>query len=343
MRLVDVQRHTGDSLEFLDHAKSDLFPDEIFVFTPKGKIIDLRKNATALDFAYAIHTDVGNHTSQTLVDNVEVPLSTRLANGQMVKIVTNPEVQPKPEWLEFAATARARTAIRHYLKSLRQEDTVALGMRLLEKALNARGSSVEEISKRAWKAFLKENHFKRQEDLFHDLALGASLANVVAGKLAPEAGPTQGERLDGEAITIAGSEGNALSFGACCRPVPGDKIMAYVSMDHGLVVHRVRCRNVREFRKHPDRCVDVNWAPITHGMFPVSVRIITKNTPGVLANISTSIGEAGSNIETVAQPEANPEIATLLFNISVNDRDHMARVLRRLRRNSNVIRVHRGG
>jgi guanosine-3',5'-bis(diphosphate) 3'-pyrophosphohydrolase len=343
MRLVDVQRHTGDSLEFLDHAKSDLFPDEIFVFTPKGKIIDLRQNATALDFAYAIHTDVGNHTARTLVDNIEVPLSTRLANGQTVRIFTDPAVQPRPEWLEFAATARARTAIRHYLKSLRQEDTVVLGLRLLEKALNARGSSIEAISEERWKRFLEENHFARQEDLFHELALGSTLANIVAGKLAPGTSLFPDQLDSGEAITIAGSEGNALSFGACCLPVPGDKIMAYVSTDKGLVVHRLSCSNVREFRKHPDRCVDVIWAPITRGMFPVSVRIVTRNTPGVLTNVSTSIGEAGSNIETVAQPEANPETATLLFNVSVKDRDHMARVMRRLRRNSNVLRVQRVG
>ena len=343
MQLVEVQRHTGDSLEFLDHAKSDLFPDEIFVFTPKGKIIDLRQNATALDFAYAIHTDVGNHTTNALVDKVEVPLSTRLANGQTVKIITDPEVQPRPEWLEFVATARARTAIRHYLKSLRQEDTVALGLRLLEKALNARGSSVEAITPKRWKSFLAHNHFSRQEDLFHDLALGSTLANFVAAKLAPDSSLFPDDKDATEALTIAGSEDSAVSFGACCQPVPGDKIMAFVSSDRGVVVHRVNCRNVREFRKHPDRCIDVDWAPITKGLFPVAVRIIALNTPGVLANISTSIGEAGSNIETVAQPEANPETATLLFTISVKDRTHMARVIRRLRRNSNVIRVNRVG
>jgi len=341
MRLVDVQRHTGDSLEFLDHAKSDLFPDEIFVFTPKGKIIDLRKNCTTLDFAYAIHTDVGNHTRRAFVDNVEVPLSTRLENGQTVRIETDPAVQPRPEWLEFAATARARTAIRHYLKSLRQEDTVALGMKLLEKALNARRSSLDQVSDERWNEYLKANHFARQEDLFHDLALGATLANVVAAKLAPEVGLLPGAPDEGEAITIAGTEGNALSFGACCTPVPGDDIMAYVSVDKGLVVHRVNCANVREFRKHPDRCVAVNWAPITQGMFPVAVLIEAHNTPGVLASISASIGEAGSNIETVAQPESNPEISTLLFNISVKNRDHMARVLRKLHRNPKVVRVHR--
>ncbi|MDH3941141.1 MAG: guanosine-3',5'-bis(diphosphate) 3'-diphosphatase, partial [Xanthomonadales bacterium] len=205
------------------------------------------------------------------------------------------------------------------------------------------GSSVDAIPEQNWKKFLQENHLTRQEDVFHELALGTTLANIVAGKLLPETHPHTDAHDTGEAITIAGSEGNALSFGACCLPVPGDKIMAYVSTDKGLVVHRVSCSNVREFRKHPDRCVDVIWAPITKGMFPVSVRIVTRNTPGVLANVSTSIGEAGSNIETVAQPEANPEIATLLFNISVKDRDHMARVMRRLRRNSNVIRAHRVG
>ena len=343
MQLVDVQRHTGDSLEFLDHAKSDLFPDEIFVFTPKGKIIDLRQNATALDFAYAIHTDVGNHTVKTLVDKVEVPLSTRLANGQTVKIITDPQVQPQTEWLEFTTTARARTAIRHYLKSLRQEDTVALGLQLLEKALNARGSSVEAITPERWKLFLEENHMHRQEDLFHDLALGSTLANIVAAKLAPDASLFPDQRDTEEAITIAGTEGNAVTYGACCLPVPGDKIMAFVSTDKGIVVHRVNCSNVREFLKHPDRCFGVEWAPITKGMFPVEVRVVAHNTPGVLARISTSIGEAGSNIETVAQPEANPETATLLFKLSVKDRDHMARVMRRLKRNSKVIRVSRVG
>jgi guanosine-3',5'-bis(diphosphate) 3'-pyrophosphohydrolase len=343
MQLVEVQRHTGDSLEFLDHAKSDLFPDEIFIFTPKGKIIDLRQNSTALDFAYAIHTDVGNHTTKALVDKVEVPLSTQLANGQTVEILTDPNSQPRPEWLEFVATARARTAIRHYLKSLRQEDTVALGLRLLEKALNTRGSSIEAVTPEHWNNFLSENLFECQEDLFHDLALGSTLANFVAAKLAPDSSLFPDGKDAVEALTITGSEDSAVSFGACCQPVPGDKIMAFVSTDKGVVVHRVSCQNVREFRKHPDRCIDVAWAPITKGMFRIAVRIIAQNTPGVLASISASIGRAESNIEAITQAEANPEQATLLLTISVKDRDHMARVMRRLKRNSYVNRVSRGG
>jgi len=341
MQLVDVQRHTGDSLEFLDGAKSDLFPNEIFVFTPKGKIIDLRRNSTALDFAYAIHTDVGNHTKAIMVDNSEVPLSTRLDNGQTVEVVTDPEVFPRPEWLEFVGTAKARTAIRHYIKSLQQEDTVALGHQMLERALNARGSNVDAVSPEAFDTYLNDNQLKNIEDLYRDLSLGNVLANIVAAKLVPDADTQPGQGNTAEALTIAGSEGSAVTFGACCHPVPGDAIMGYVSAGKGVVVHRIQCRNVREFRKHPDRCLNVAWAAITHSMFPVELRILTLNAPGVLASISASIGEAGSNIEKVEQPETNPETATLMFTISVNDRDHMARVMRRLKRNRNVLKISR--
>jgi guanosine-3',5'-bis(diphosphate) 3'-pyrophosphohydrolase len=328
-------------MEFLDGAKSDLFPDEIFVFTPKGKIIDLRRNATALDFAYAIHTDVGNHTVKINVDNVEVPLSTRLGNGQTVEVITDSEAHPSPDWLEFVGTAKARTSIRQYIRSLEQADTVTLGLRMLEKALNARGSSVEAVPQKQLDQFLKDNLFNRQEDLFKDLAMGNLLSNVVAAKLSPESGPHPVAKDTAEALTIAGSEGSVVDFGACCHPVPGDNIMGYISAGKGVVVHRVNCRNVRGFRKHPDRCLDVAWAPITHSMFKVALRILTKNNPGVLANVSASISETGSNIEKVEQPETNPETATVLFTISVIDRDHMARVMRRLRRNRNVIRVSR--
>ena len=188
--------------------------------------------------------------------------------------------------------------------------------------------------------YLKENNFERQEDLLTELALGNLLSNVVAARLAPEVS-TLGPEDETEALSIAGSEGSAVTFAACCHPVPGDDIMGFLSAGKGVVVHRTQCRNVREFRKNPDHCIAVIWAPIRRGMFEVALRILANNVPGVLANISASIGEAGSNIEKIEQPEANPEIATLLFTISVKDRDHMARVMRRLRRNRNVNRVSR--
>ncbi len=342
MQLVDVQRHTGDSLEFLDGAKSDLFPDEIFVFTPKGKIIDLRRNASALDFAYAIHTDVGNHTRSVLVDKVEVPLSTRLNHGQTVEVITDADTHPSPAWLDFVATAKARTAIRAYIKSLEAEDTVRLGMHMLETELNRRGASVEAIAPDLMSAFLEDNQLEQQEDLFHDLALGNLLVSVVANRLAPEEHAHEsGKNGVAEALTIAGSEGSVVDFGQCCFPVPGDPIMGYVSAGKGVVVHRASCRNMRDLRKHPDRCLAVEWASITHSMFTVGVRVISENVPGSLASISASINEAGSNIEKVEQPESNPETATLQFQITVRDRDHMARVMRRLRRNKVVLKVSR--
>ena len=341
MQLVEVQRHSTDSMEFLDGAKSDLFPDQIFVFTPKGKIIDLRRSATALDFAYAIHTGVGNHARSILVDKVEVPFSTRLDNGQTIKVITDDNAHPIPEWLDFVNTARARTAIRHYIKSLEQADTVALGLRLLETALNARGSDLDAVPAKRMDQYLKDNKFERQEDLLTELALGNLLSSVVAAKLAPEVSTAHPSGEHTEALLIAGSEGSAVSFAACCRPVPGDHIMGFLSAGKGVVVHRVNCRNVREFRKHPDHCIDVAWAPIHRGMYEVALHILAKNIPGVLANISSSIGEAGSNIEKIEQPESNRELAKLLFIISVKDRDHMAHVMRRLRRNRNVIRVSR--
>jgi guanosine-3',5'-bis(diphosphate) 3'-pyrophosphohydrolase len=341
MQLVEVQRHSTDSLEFLDGAKSDLFPDQIFVFTPKGKIIDLRRSATALDFAYAIHTGVGNHTRSILIDKVEVPLSTRLENGQTIKVITDDNAHPIPEWLDFVNTARARAAIRQYIKSLEQADTVALGLRLLETALNTRGSDLDKVPAKRMDQYLKDNKFERQEDLLTELALGNLLSSVVAAKLAPEVSTEFGAGEHTEALSIAGSEGSAVTFAACCRPVPGDNIMGFLSAGKGVVVHRVTCRNVREFRKHPDHCIDVTWAPIRRGMYEVALHILAKNIPGVLANISSSIGEAGSNIEKIEQPEANRELAKLLFIISVKDRDHMAIVMRRLRRNRNVIRVSR--
>jgi guanosine-3',5'-bis(diphosphate) 3'-pyrophosphohydrolase len=340
MQLVDTQHHTGDSLEFMEGAKSDLFPDQIFVFTPKGKIIDLRRSATALDFAYAIHTDVGNHAESVLVDKLDVPLSTILENGQTVEIKTSKDTHPKPEWLQFVATGRARASIRYYLKSLQQEDTVALGHQLLDKALVTRGSSLEKVSKRLLRKYLKKNNLADLDNLLADLALGQQLANVVAAQLVPKIKGKDDDKST-EAISIAGSEGGTVSFGNCCHPIPGDDIFGYLSAGKGIVVHRSKCHNLKEFRKHPDRCLEVNWAPIVNSTFPVTLRVVTQNNPGVLASISASIGEASSNIERVEQPESNPETATLLFTVSVTDRDHMARLMRRVKRNKDVIRVNR--
>ena len=342
LKLVETQSRASDSTDFLDAAKSDLFPDEIFVFTPRGKIVDLRAEATALDFAYAIHTDVGHRATRALIDKQNLPLNTRLENGQTVEILTDPNVAPRAESLSFVVTPRARTAIRSHLKNLEAADSAKIGDRLLDQALERRGHSLESISERRLARYLKKLGLERLEDLLVLIARGDMLAGSVADKLLSLTQRRQGDGESPTALTIGGGEGSAITYAACCGPIPGDQIMGYVSPGRGLVIHSERCHNVPELRKnHPERCVDVRWATLVEGQFKTLVRMVTVNGPGVLASISTTLGQLGSNIESVEQKDSTRDTATLNFVISVSGRDQLARVIRRLRRNPYVMRVSR--
>jgi len=342
LKLVDTQYRSPDASEFMDTAKSELFPDEIFVFTPRGKIIDLKAESTALDFAYAIHTDVGNQAVGARIDKRRMPLSTRLENGQMVEILTEDGATPQSEWLEFVVTSKARTAIRSHLKNLEQADSVAIGDRLLDQALQRRGSSLEKISQRRVERYLSKLGLERLEDLLIRIARGDMLAKVAAHKLLPL---TQRHRSEDDAVTsltIGGTEGSAITYAACCHPIPGDPIMGYLSPGKGIVIHRQRCPNVPGLHKnHADRCLEVTWEPLIKGQFQVLLKLLTINGPGVLASVSTTLGQVGANIDRVEQKESTRETATLMFVISVTDRTQLARVMRRLRRNPNVMRVSR--
>lgn len=342
LKLVDTQSHASDSVEFLDSAKAELFPDEIFVFTPRGKIIDLKAEATALDFAYAIHTDIGNHAHRAQVDRETVPLNTRLENGQTVRIITDEQSEPQPQWLEFVVTSKARAAIRHHLKNLQQEDSIALGHRLLDQALARRGMSLEKISERRVARFLKKHRLQRLEELLEQIARGELLASVAALKLLPIGRRKNEDASLGETLTIAGTEGSAITYSPCCYPIPGDRISGYVSPGKGIVIHRVNCPNMRKLEKeHPERCLRVNWEAVIRGRFQVALKLLVDNRPGVLAAVSSAIGEAGANIERVEQFDTAGQTATLLFTLTVANRIHLARVMRRLRRNSDVLRVGR--
>jgi GTP diphosphokinase / guanosine-3',5'-bis(diphosphate) 3'-diphosphatase len=342
LKLVDTQYRATDSNEFLDTAKSELFPDEIFVFTPRGKIIDLKADATALDFAYAIHTDVGNEAVGARIDKQRMPLSTRLENGQTVEIMTEKGAVPQSEWLEFVVTSKARTAIRSHLKNLEQADSVAIGDRLLDQALARRGYSLEKVSQRRLARYLSKLGLERLEDLLIRIARGDMLARVAAHKLLPL---TQRHRAEEDTVTslsIGGSEGSAISYAGCCHPIPGDPIMGYLSPGKGIVIHRQRCPNVPELRKnHADRCLEVTWEPLVRGQYSVLLKLVTVNGPGVLASVSATLGQVGANIERVEQKESNRETATLFFVLSVTGRVQLARVMRRLKRNPHVMRVNR--
>jgi guanosine-3',5'-bis(diphosphate) 3'-pyrophosphohydrolase len=341
--MVDQQTQTSSSLEFIENVKVDLFPDEVYLFTPKGEILSLPRNATALDFAYAVHTDVGDHAVAARADKKLVPLRTPLASGQTIEIVTAASASPSPQWLDWVVSGRARTAIRHHLKRLQHEDAVDFGHRMLDRALDAFDASLEEIPHAALERYLLEQRFKRLEDLLADIALGNRVAESVAQALLAGVGdhPHVAHARSREKILISGAERGVLSFGNCCHPLPGDEIFGYLSAGKGIVVHRVECPNAPEFRKAPERCVDIAWDAAVQGDYKVELRIEVTNKPGVLAQVAAAIAEAESNIENVEYKERDLTTATLLFTIEVRNRRHLAGVMRRVRRLQVVTAVRR--
>ena len=344
--LADSQVNTASSDEFIENVKIDLFPDEVYLFTPRGDILALPRNATALDFAYAVHTDVGDHAVAARVDKKLLPLRTRLESGQLVEIITAPSAVPNPAWLESVVTGKARTAIRQYLKHLQHEDAVDFGHRMLDRALDARGGSLDAIPTEVLDRFLHEARLKRLEELLAEIALGNRMPDVVARHLlalrdgqsddaAPGASPVH------EKIRISGAERGVLSFANCCHPLPGDAIIGYLSPGKGIVVHREECPNVAELRKSPERCVAIEWDRDVQGDYRAELRIEVINRPGVLATIAAAIAAADSNIENVEYAERDLAAATLLFAIEVKNRKHLADVMRRVRRTGVVSGVYR--
>jgi guanosine-3',5'-bis(diphosphate) 3'-pyrophosphohydrolase len=341
--LVDEQKRTPSSLEFIENVKIDLFPDEVYLFTPRGQILALPRNATALDFAYAVHTDVGSHAVAARVDKKLAPLRTRLSSGQTVEIITAPSAVPSTQWLEWVVSAKARTAIRSFLKRLQHEDAIDLGHRMLDRAMDALGASLEVLPPDALSRYLEENKLRALEDLLADIALGNRTADQVARALLQSSGGLAATLHPhaAEKIQITGAERGVLSFGNCCHPVPGDEIMGYLSAGKGIVVHRLECPNMAEFRKSPERCVGIVWDRDVSGDYRVELRIIVANKPGVLAQVAAAVAQAESNIENVEYKERDLMTATLLFTIEVKNRKHLADVMRGVRRLGVVNAVYR--
>jgi guanosine-3',5'-bis(diphosphate) 3'-pyrophosphohydrolase len=341
--LADSQAHTPSSAEFIENVKIDLFPDEVYLFTPRGDILALPRNATALDFAYAVHTDVGDHAVAARVDKKLLPLRTRLESGQLVEIITAPSAVPNPAWLEFVVTGKARTAIRQYLKHLQHEDAVDFGHRMLDRALDALGTNIDAIPAKVLDRFLEEAKLRRLEELLADIALGNRMPDQVAHHLVALRGGGRATVAPhaAEKIRITGAERGVLSFGNCCHPLPGDEIIGYLSSGKGIVVHRVECPNVAEFRKSPERCVAIEWDRDVQGDYRAELRIEVINRPGVLATVAAAIAAADSNIENVEYVERDAAAATLLFAMEVKNRKHLADVIRRVRRTGVVSGAYR--
>jgi len=337
--LLEMQMNAGNSLEFLESVKIDLFPDEVYVFTPKGKIMQLPRGATAVDFAYAVHSDVGNTCVAAKIDRRLAPLSTLLGNGQSVEIITSKHAHPNPAWLNFVVTAKARAAIRQYLKNLKRDESVELGRRLLDQTLRAFSTSLNQVPKKRVQSLLAELKLDSLEQLLEEIGLGNRPAVLAARHLAPgDAGAKPGAHAP---LAIKGTEGMVVSYAKCCHPIPGDPIIGFVSAGRGIVIHTETCKNVAEFRSRPEKWIDVQWEPGVTGEFPVEMRVEVANQRGVLASVAAVIAEQGANVENVGIEEHDGMYTAINFLIAVRDRKHLANIMRRIRSLPVVVRIAR--
>ncbi|MRR50699.1 MAG: bifunctional (p)ppGpp synthetase/guanosine-3',5'-bis(diphosphate) 3'-pyrophosphohydrolase [Rhodocyclaceae bacterium] len=340
--LIDLQSASRDSTEFLENVKVDLFPGEVYIFTPQGKILVLPRGATAVDFAYAVHTDIGNRCVACRINFELMPLRTELRNGDRVEIVTASHAAPNPAWLSYVKTGKARAQIRHFLKTRQHDESAALGQRLLSHAVEEMGYVFADITPAAWDKLVRDVGVRSRQDLFGDIGLGKRLAAVVARRLLLLEEGVAAEGRSGNSVVIRGTEGIAVQFAACCRPIPGDPIIGSIKKGQGLVVHTHDCHSIRKSRtQEPDKWIDVEWDPEPGRLFEVRIGVHTENRRGVLAKLATAISSAESNIENVMMDHEGSFYTTIFFNVQVRDRIHLARLMRDLRRIPEVMRVTR--
>jgi len=343
--LLEMQSESADSAEFLEHLKVDLFPDEVYVFTPKGKIMALPRAATAVDFAYAVHSDVGNRCVAVKINHELMPLRSMLKNGNQVEIITASHAKPNPLWLNFVTTAKARAQIRHFLKTMQFSESVQLGERLLNQALLTYKSSANTVAQLQWQKLLREINAKSKDDLLSDIGLGKRHAVVVARQLLAIREPLAGEPLvqvKMGAVVIHGSEGMAVQFSQCCHPIPGDRIIGLISKGQGMAVHTYDCPVLAKSHLDPEKMLDVQWDNESQKLHDVTILVTAANKRGVLAGVTTCIAEAESNIQNVViEPQDGEKYANIQFTLQVFNRMHLARVMRQIRKYPEVVRITR--
>lgn len=344
--LLEIQQTAGDSLEFIDNLKIDLFPQEVFVFTPKGEIIKMPRGATIIDFAYAVHTDIGNACVSARVDRKLVPLQTRLENGVTVEVITAIWARPNPLWLNYVTTAKARSGIRNYLKNFKQQEAINLGRRLLEKELQSIQLQLDDIDKTKVKTLLKISGKKKIEDLLEDIGLGNKMPFLIAKQLTQDDIHSairldDNERSQRTPLIIKGTEGMVITLAKCCHPIPGDSIIGFYNPGKGIVVHLHECRNSNEVRKKQTSWLDVEWSQDVTGEFAAELRLEVLNQRGSLATVATTISENNSNIENVTVVEQDSRISVDLLTVSVKDRVHLAHIMRKLKDLAIVVKITR--
>ncbi len=339
--LLEMQKQAGDSQEFIEHVKTDLFPDEIYVFTPKGAILELPAGSTAVDFAYAVHTDVGNSCVACRINRRLAPLSQVLQSGQTVEIIASGSY-PNPAWLNFVVTGKARSNIRHFLKKQRRSEAITLGRRLLNKTLAGFGYNLSNIPKNKVGGLLEETDFDVLDDLLEDIGLGNRMAYIVARRLLPDDSKNlQASCEDDAALAIHGAEGMVLSFAKCCHPIPGDHIVGYISSGRGMVVHLESCNNVAEILDDPKKHLALRWDPVVEGEFPVEIRVEIEHQRGLIATLANAITSCEANIEKISTADRDAQFSIVNLTINVRNRIHLANVMKRVRVIKSVIKVSR--
>jgi GTP diphosphokinase / guanosine-3',5'-bis(diphosphate) 3'-diphosphatase len=345
--LLDLQSASDDSAEFLEHVKIDLFPGEVYVFTPKGKILTLPRGATPVDFAYAVHTDIGNRCVACRINFESSPLRSELKNGDRVEIITGLSASPNHAWLSYVRTGKARAQIRHFLKTQQYEESAALGERLLGQALRAFNLQINDIDVGTWDRFLRESAPRGKRQVLTDIGLGKRLPAIVARRLAElrelrETGTVAaGDSRTGGAILIRGTEGVAVQLAKCCRPIPGDPIVGVIRKGQGLVVHTHDCSQLAKQRGERNDWVDVDWESDLHGVFEIGLHVIAENRRGVLGKIASAMADEDSNIANVSMDDDHGATTSLYFTVQVSNRSHLARILRAVRHIPEVVRINR--
>ena len=337
--LLELQQSAGSSFEFIESVKSDLFPDEIYVFTPEGRIVELPAGATPVDFAYAVHTDIGHACVGARVDRQPYPLSQSLTSGQTVEIITAPGARPNAAWLNFVVSSKARAKIRQMLKNLKRDDSVGLGRRLLNHALGG-SRKLAEIPQENIQHELDRMKLATLDDLLAEIGLGNAMSVVVAKNLQGDQsslGTTSGVRN----LAIKGADGVLITFAKCCRPVPGDPIIAHVSPGKGLVIHHESCRNIRGYQKEPEKFMAVEWDKETEQEFIAEIKVDMFNHQGALANLTAAINAAESNIQSLNTEEKDGRVYSAFIRLTTRDRIHLANIMRKIRIMPDVIKVNR--
>ncbi|OQX33976.1 MAG: bifunctional GTP diphosphokinase/guanosine-3',5'-bis(diphosphate) 3'-diphosphatase [Oceanospirillales bacterium LUC14_002_19_P2] len=342
--LLELQQKAGDSLEFIENVKVDLFPDDTYVFSPQGDILELPRGATPVDFAYAVHTDIGSSCVACRIDRKLASLSQPLDSGQTVEIITAPGARPNAAWLNFVTTSKARSNIRHYLKNQKRTESIALGRRLLSKVLTPMGIRLEELEKADISRTLAHTGFDKLDDLLEDIGLGNRMAYLVARHLA-DTHESMAHQMDlsnpEKPLTIRGTEGMVISFAKCCHPIPGDPVVGHVSSGRGLVIHTESCRNITEIRHNPEKVLEVDWDKNVHGEFYVDLEVAFEQLQGMIASLATTVTAAEASIEKISVEEKDARLSQAQLLIKVKDRVHLALVIKRLRTIRGVTSISR--